>query len=55
MTTIKFLAVAMFLASCTLFNKSEQSNDELVQLTNDVLKKQEGVEIDVKPIPVVKK
>lgn len=36
------------LGGCSLF---EPKKDELAQLTEEVLKKGEGVEIDVKPIP----
>lgn len=47
---MKYIALMFILASCTLFKKGEQKDDELVQLTNEVLKKNEGIEIDVKPL-----
>ena len=49
---MRYIALLGFICSgCTLFSKTEPKDDELVQLTDDVLKKGQGIEIDVKPIP----
>ena len=48
-----YWVIAIFsLPSCN-FNKAQP--DEMVSLTDEVLKKGEGVEIDVKPLPKEKK
>ncbi len=39
------------LPSCSMFEKEESSN-EIVSLTDQVLKKHEGVDIQIKPIDV---
>lgn len=51
---ISILSCLLLLSSCTMFEKNSGSN-ELESLTRDVLKKGEGVEIDVKPIMIPKK
>lgn len=47
---MKYFWMALILSSCTLFQKTETSN-ELVSLTDEVLKKNEGVEIEIRPEP----
>lgn len=48
---MRFIILMCFLSGCTMFRKTDNSSNEMVQLTEDVLKKDQGVEIDVKPIP----
>lgn len=45
---MKWLFFICVLSGCTLFQKSE--SDELVALTDDVLKHKEGVNIRIEPI-----
>jgi len=52
---MKYLILLTTLCSCTLFNKSQPS-DEMEKLTETVLKKNEGVDIQVTPItPLIQK
>lgn len=44
-----FGSLVFLFGSCTLFRKD--SSNEMEELTEQVLKKNTGVEIDVKPIP----
>jgi len=54
---IRFLCCGAFacgvLSACTMFEKNASSN-EMEMLTKDVLKKGEGVDIEIKPVPVEK-
>lgn len=50
MTLFYICAALAALSACTLFQKNQPSN-EMEALTEDVLKRGEGVEVDVKPIP----
>ena len=49
MKIVVIYAALLALFGCTLFQKT-QGNDEVEALTQDVLKKGIGIEIDVKPI-----
>ena len=44
------VVIVTLCCSCTMFEKKESSN-EMEELTQDVLKKNEGVDIQVRPIP----
>ena len=48
------LFVLLMASGCTLFSKSTSGSDEMVELTNEVLKKDEGVKISVEPIRTTK-
>jgi hypothetical protein len=44
----------LIMSSLTACNFNKQQPDELVSLTDDVFKKNEGVDIQIKPIPKMK-
>lgn len=44
------LAMCLALGACTMFRKT-QGSQELESLTEDVLKRHQGIEIDVRPLP----
>lgn len=53
----KFLILSCLIVlsnSCT-FLKKESASNEIEALTQEVLKKNEGIDIEVKPIPMDKK
>lgn len=47
---MKKIFLLLFLASCSLYNK-EESSDEVESLSRDVLKAKEGIEIQILPVP----
>jgi hypothetical protein len=47
---MKYLLALLFLSSCY-----SRSSNEMENMTKDVLKAKEGVEIDVKPLPKIPK
>lgn len=49
-TTLILFCLCVFFSSCSFFQKNVDGN-EINQLTQEVLKKGEGVDIIVKPIP----
>ena len=44
------IVVCIALGACTMFQKT-QGSQELESLTEDVLKRHQGIEIDVRPLP----
>lgn len=49
------LAGVLVLSSCTLFKRENENTDEIVDLAETVLKKNQGISIDITPIEKEKK